>query len=548
MAAPSSSSRAGSSSSNNDSSADPREVPMDRVMKDVVAPPMYPLGKDRLLDARGLPKLQLLKEHLLKEGRLTMDAALDLIQRATAIMKQEPNMLELKYPITVCGDIHGQYFDLVRLFEVGGDPADTQYLFLGDYVDRGCFSTEVVLYLYALKIVYPKTLFMLRGNHECRQLTSFFNFKDECVYKYNLQLYDAVMHSFDHLPIAAIINRAFFAVHGGLSPDLTSLDEIKQLDRFQEIPREGKLCDLLWSDPYEDEADASGRPNPDAEGGGGHQQENVTWFSHNETRQCSYVYGVEAVKQFLKDNKLTSIIRAHEAQVDGYKMQMVNKTSGIPRVITIFSAPNYCDVYKNKAACLKFDNNVLNIKQFIDSPHPYYLPNFMDVFQWSLPFVAEKVTDMLANVLDFDADSAEGDDAAPPGVVAQRGGLLKKKVLSVSKILRMYKILRQEHENIVALKQLTPNHKMPFGLLGKGSAEIQKALSGFEQAKRADEVNERMPMEAPPSPHSNLRNFKPANWKADDDSPPVLAPAPIQVQVSAAPGAQQSPPPAGDKK
>jgi len=480
-----------------------KEIQMDRVIKDVVAPPMWPMGKDRLWGKNGLPNLPALKEHLLKEGRLTQDAALDLIHRASAIIKSEPNMLELKYPITVCGDIHGQFFDLIRLFEVGGDPKDTQYLFLGDYVDRGCFSTEVVLYLYALKLTFPKSLFMLRGNHECRQLTSFFNFKDECTYKYNLQLYDEVMLSFDNLPIAALINKSFFCVHGGLSPDLTSLEEVKTMDRFQEIPREGPMCDLLWSDPYEE--DATPAANPDAtdaaaaaaaaadkaHASGG---ESTQWFGFNDTRQCSFVYGVEAVKQFLKDNKLTSIIRAHEAQVDGFKMQMVNKTSGIPRVITIFSAPNYCDVYKNKAACLKFDNNVLNIKQFIDSPHPYYLPNFMDVFQWSLPFVAEKVTDMLANVLDFDAageDPLNPDgDSKEAGVVEKRGGLLKKKVLSVSKILRMYKILRQEHEAIVQLKQLTPNHKMPFGLIGKGSHEIQKALSGFEQAKVADTVNE----------------------------------------------------------
>lgn len=444
--------------------------------------------------------------------------------------------------------------DLIRLFEVGGDPKDTQYLFLGDYVDRGCFSTEVVLYLYALKLTYPKTLFMLRGNHECRQLTSFFNFKDECTYKYNLQLYDEIMLSFDNLPIAALINKAFFCVHGGLSPDLTSLEEVKSMDRFQEIPREGPMCDLLWSDPYEEDASGAAA-NPDATdagaivvaadkshaagGAAAHAAETATqWFGYNDTRQCSFVYGVEAVKQFLKDNKLTSIIRAHEAQVDGYKMQMVNKSSGIPRVITIFSAPNYCDVYKNKAACLKFDNNVLNIKQFIDSPHPYYLPNFMDVFQWSLPFVAEKVTDMLANVLDYENgnEEEESNKVESSAALAQRGGLLKKKVLSVSKILRMYKILRQEHEAIVQLKQLTPNHKMPFGLLGKGSVEIQKALSGFEQAKQADEVNEKRPS-PPQSPHQNVRNFKPAKFAAagvgaSAKDEPMSPPPGIQVQVS----------------
>jgi len=306
-----------------------------------------------------------------------------------------------------------------------------------------------------------------------------------------------------------LINKTFFCVHGGLSPDLSTLAEIKTLSRFQEIPREGPMCDLLWSDPFEEGTGAA--PNPDAGAGGpaaktiegpdSSAKQTTVWFGYNDTRQCSYIYGIEAVKQFLKDNKLTSIIRAHEAQVEGYKMQMINKASGIPRVITIFSAPNYCDVYKNKAACLKFDNSVLNIKQFIDVVHPYYLPNFMDVFQWSLPFVAEKVTDMLANVLEYDEGSgsdsetekAEKHNAHHPTILEKKGGKLKQKVMAVSKILRLYKILKEEKDTIASIKAFTQDHKVPLGLLSKGHDAIQEAMEEFMASYTEDRPNERRP-------------------------------------------------------
>jgi serine/threonine-protein phosphatase 2B catalytic subunit len=329
-------------------------------------------------------------------------------------------------------------------------------------------------------------------------------------------MYDAIMASFDNLPLAATVNNSFFCVHGGLSPDLNSLREIHDLDRFSEVPREGPMCDLLWSDPYEDEADEERESEND-------EASQSAFFGYNETRQCSYVFGVEAVKQFLTDNKLTSIIRAHEAQVDGYKMHMVNKQSGIPRVITIFSAPNYCDVYKNKAACLKFDSNVLNIKQFIDSPHPYYLPNFMDVFQWSLPFVAEKVTDMLANILDFDDDDMEPE---PPKIIVKAEAPKAKQIVdkttekkgeqaavaivvkapeskpetkedplkvAIENLAKKNRQLREQNESVAALKQLTRNNTVPAGLMQESPKSIKDAIGSFEGALIYDEVNEHRP-------------------------------------------------------
>ncbi|KAL1974722.1 hypothetical protein VTN31DRAFT_4926 [Thermomyces dupontii] len=466
---------------------------LERVCKDVQAPALIIPGDDLFWSPEdpSKPNLQFLKQHFYREGRLTEEQALWIINTGTEILRQEPNLLEMDAPITVCGDVHGQYYDLMKLFEVGGDPAETRYLFLGDYVDRGYFSIECVLYLWALKIWYPNSLWLLRGNHECRHLTDYFTFKLECKHKYTERVYEACMESFCALPLAAVMNKQFLCIHGGLSPELHTLEDIKAIDRFREPPTHGLMCDILWADPLEDFG----------------QEKTGEFFVHNNVRGCSYFFSYAAACAFLEKNNLLSIIRAHEAQDAGYRMYRKTRTTGFPSVMTIFSAPNYLDVYNNKAAVLKYENNVMNIRQFNCTPHPYWLPNFMDVFTWSLPFVGEKITDMLIAILntcskeeleeDTPSTTSETTPSLPPSTTDQEAmefkrRAIKNKILAIGRLSRVFQVLREESERVTELKTATGG-RLPAGTLMLGAEGIKQAIHNFEDARKVDLQNERLP-------------------------------------------------------
>ncbi|KAJ7155446.1 serine/threonine-protein phosphatase 2B catalytic subunit A1 [Mycena crocata] len=464
----------------------------ERVVKDVQAPaPQIPTQEQFFAASDPTkPDIAFLKNHFYREGRLSEEQALYIIEKATEVLRSEPNMLALEGPVTICGDVHGQYYDLMKLFEIGGNPADTPYLFLGDYVDRGYFSIECVLYLWALKIWYPTSIYLLRGNHECRHLTDYFTFKLECKHKYSERIYDACTESFCSLPLAAVLNKQFLCIHGGLSPEFNTLDDLRTIDRFREPPTQGLMCDILWSDPAEDFG----------------TEKTADSFLHNHVRGCSYFFTYQAACNFLERNNLLSIIRAHEAQDSGYRMYRKTKTTGFPSVMTIFSAPNYLDVYNNKAAVIKYENNVMNIRQFNYSPHPYWLPNFMDVFTWSLPFVGEKITDMLVAVLNTCTKEELEDDedvamlASPtsptsPEESVERRKVIKNKIMAVGRMARVFALLREESEKVSELKSVSGSSKLPYGTLASGSEGIKNAITGFDDARKSDIENERLPPE-----------------------------------------------------
>ena len=246
-------------------------------------------------------------------------------------MIQQPTFLELESPLVVCGDIHGQYTDLLRLFELGGYPPESNYIFLGDYVDRGEQSIETICLLLAYKIKYDENFFLLRGNHECASINKIYGFFDECKRRYDVKIWKLFTDLFNCLPIAGLIDDKILLVHGGLSPELKSLEQLKKIMRPTDVPEEGLLCDVLWSDP--DNAIKEWGPND---------------------RGTSVTFGQKVLKEFLEKNDLDLLCRAHQVVEEGYEFFSDDR-----ELITVFSAPNYCGEFDNNGAIMIVDENLM---------------------------------------------------------------------------------------------------------------------------------------------------------------------------------------------
>ena len=252
-----------------------------------------------------------------------------LIDKSLQILKEQKMLVDLEAPIHVCGDIHGQYYDLLRIFEHCGYPGEYNYLFLGDYVDRGKQSLETICLLLCYKIKFPNKVTLLRGNHESSVTNRIYGFYDECKRRYNVRIWRSFTDLFNFLPVAALIDEKILCMHGGLSPELKNLQNIENISRPTEIPDTGLLCDLLWSDPEKDILD----------------------YDEND-RGVSVVFGEKVVEDFNKKNDLDLIIRAHQVVDEGYEFFAKRQ------LITIFSAPNYCGEFDNSAGIIIIDESL----------------------------------------------------------------------------------------------------------------------------------------------------------------------------------------------
>ncbi|GMT10951.1 hypothetical protein PFISCL1PPCAC_2248, partial [Pristionchus fissidentatus] len=264
----------------------------------------------------------------------------------------QPTLVDITVPdgnkFTICGDVHGQFYDLCNIFDLNGAPSETNpYLFNGDFVDRGSFSVETIFTMFAYKLLLPNHFFMSRGNHESDVMNKMYGFEGEVKNKYSAQMCELFTELFNYLPLCHLINQKVFVCHGGLfKQEGVTLDDIRKTDRVRQPPDEGIMCDLLWSDPYS----INGR-SPSKRGVG-----------------CQF--GPDVSETWCKENGVDYVVRSHEVKVEGWE----EHHNG--RVYTVFSAPNYCDQMGNKGAfiTIKGDNLTPRFTSFSEVSHPTVPP------------------------------------------------------------------------------------------------------------------------------------------------------------------------------
>lgn len=289
--------------------------------------------------------------YLKDQKKLHKRYAYQILISIKEFLSTQPSLIDINIPVgkglTVCGDIHGQFYDLLNIFDLNGVPSeDNPYLFNGDFVDRGSFSVEVILTLFSFKLLYPNHMFMARGNHETVNMNQMYGFEGEVKEKYTSKMVDLFTEVYNLLPLSHRINNKILTMHGGLfSSDDVTLEAIRNTERNRQPPESGIMCELLWSDP---------------------QPQNGRCPSK---RGVGVSFGPDVTADFCKRNNLEYIIRSHEVKPEGYEVAHNGKC------ITIFSAPNYCDQMGNKGAFISLTSDLVpRFTTYEAVPHPSVKP------------------------------------------------------------------------------------------------------------------------------------------------------------------------------
>ena len=277
---------------------------------------------------------------------LTEQECVSLCESVKAVLRKEPTVVAVRVPVTIVSDIHGQFADLLEILKVAGSPPETNLLFLGDYVDRGYRSLQVISLIFLLKLRWRDSVTVLRGNHETRSVSTVYGFIDNCRQAYGSPVvWQAFTDTFDFLPLTSVVENQIFSLHGGLSPSVdrvyplegqttaestgeTRQVSIMELDRFQEVPHDGAITDICWSDP----------------------DDRCGWGI--SPRGAGYTFGADITAAFLRTNNLKLIVRGHQLVMEGYSWTHERQ------VVTLFSAPNYCYRCGNLAAVMEIDEHM----------------------------------------------------------------------------------------------------------------------------------------------------------------------------------------------